>query len=233
MVYEEEIDILLDKLGCPIEIGNQSESLWNDKCDYLNISECTNLNPSKYNMNILQLSIRSLLAHQHELKVLLQQLCNKNSPIDVVALSETFLTQKVEKLVNIFGYILHSNCQTEHKGCGVCLLIKKGICYRPRRDLGEFIEKESEHIFIEIISKCGKKIIMGSSYRAPNTNSSKFTNHVKKVITKVQSERDEKELILCMDHNLDLLKCHLHEPTRAFLNNLVEKGVFSTITRPY
>ena len=224
MVYEEETDILLDKLGHPIEIGNQSESLWNDKCDYLNINECTNLNPSNYNMNILQLNIRSLLAHQHELKVLLQQLCNKNSPIDVVALSKTFLTKKVEKLVNIFGYILHSNCRTECKGGRVCFLIKKGIHYRPRRDLEEFIEKESEHIFIEIISKCGKKIIMGSSYRAPNTNSSKFTDHVKKVITKVQSERDEKELILCMDHNLDLLKCHLHEPTRA--------RVFPTITCP-
>ena len=72
---------------------------------------------------------------------------------------------------------------------------------------------------------------MGSSYRDPSTNPSKFTDHVKKV-SKVQSERDEKELILCMDHNLDLLKCHLHEPTRAFLDNLVEKGVFLTITHP-
>ena len=130
-------------------------------------------------MNILQLNIRSLL-HQHELQVLLQQLCNKNSPIDVVALSETFLTKKVETLVNIFGYILHSNCQSEYKGGRVCLLIKKGICYRPRRDIEEFIEKE-------ILSKCGKKIIMGSSYRAPNNNSSKFTDHLKNVITKVQS----------------------------------------------
>ena len=73
---------------------------------------------------------------------------------------------------------------------------------------------------------------MGSSYRALNTNSSKFTDHVKKVISKVQLEKDEKELILCMDHNLDLLKCHLHEPTRAFLDSLVEKGVFPTITCP-
>ena len=143
------------------------------------------------------------------------------------------LSQKeVEKPVNISGYILHSNCRSEYKGGRVCLLIKKGICYQPRRDLEEFIEKESEHIFIEIISKCGKKIIMESSYRAPNTNSSKFTDHVKKVVSNVQSERDEKEVILCMDHNLDLLKCHLHEPTRAFLDNLVEKGVFLTITCP-
>ena len=94
MAYEEKTDIQLDRLGHPIKIENLSESLWNDKCDYLNIKECTNLNPNNYNMNILQLNIRSLLAHQHELKVLLQHLCNKNSAIDVVALSETFLTKK-------------------------------------------------------------------------------------------------------------------------------------------
>ena len=52
------------------------------------------------------------------------------------------------------------------------------------------------------------------------------------MITKVQSKRDGKELILCMDHNPDLLKCHLHEPTRTFLDNMVEKGVFPTITCP-
>ena len=88
MAYEEKTDNQLDRLGCPIEIENLSESLWNDKCDYLNIKECTNLNPSNYNMNILQLNNRSLLSHQHELKVLLQHLCNKNSTIDVVVLKK-------------------------------------------------------------------------------------------------------------------------------------------------
>ena len=75
-----------------------------------------NLNPNNYNMNILQLNIRSLLVDQHELKVLLQQLHNKNSDIYVIALSETFLTKKVEKLVTIPGYVLYSNCCTEYKG---------------------------------------------------------------------------------------------------------------------
>ena len=131
MAYEEETDIQIDKLGCPIKIENLSESLWNDKCDYLNIKECTNLNPNNYNMNILQLNIRSLLPHQHELKVLLQQLCNKNSSIDVVALSETFLTKKVEKLVNISEYTLHSNCQSEYQGGGVCLDKKRAYVINP------------------------------------------------------------------------------------------------------
>ena len=35
-----------------------------------------------------------------------------------------------------------------------------------------------------------------------------------------------------MDHNLDLLKCHLHEPTKPFHYSLFELGLFPTITRP-
>ena len=84
----------LDQLGCPINNTDLTESLWNDKCDYLHIDQCKNLNPNKYNMNIIQLNIRSLLAHQHELKDLLQQLHNKNSTIDVMHLVKHFLPKK-------------------------------------------------------------------------------------------------------------------------------------------
>ena len=47
------------------------ESLWNDKCDYTDVETCPNLNPNNYNLMALQLNIRSVLAHQHELKQLL------------------------------------------------------------------------------------------------------------------------------------------------------------------
>ena len=117
-------DSLLDRLGRPLYDENVNESLWSDKCDYLNIEECLNLNPKNYNMNILQLNIRSLLAHQSELKSLLQQLSNRNSTTDIIALSETFLTEKVLKLVNIPSYILYSACRKQSKGGGVSLLIR-------------------------------------------------------------------------------------------------------------
>ena len=56
----------LDQLGYPIYNTDLTESSWNNKCDYLHIDQCKNLNPNNYNMNIIQLNIRSLLAHQHE-----------------------------------------------------------------------------------------------------------------------------------------------------------------------
>ena len=85
---------------------------------------------------------------------------------------------------------------------------------------------------MEINSKCGKKIVLGSSYRAPNTNPSRFITHLNMVIDKIHLEKGEKELVLCMDHNLDLLKCSILEPTHKFLDTLVEKGVLPTITCP-
>ena len=50
------------------------ESLWNDKCNYIEMETCPNLNPNNYNLLALQLNIRSILAHQHELKQLLRDL---------------------------------------------------------------------------------------------------------------------------------------------------------------
>ena len=153
-----------DELGHPLLDTNLPDSLWSDKCDYVDINKCTNLNPDNFNLNILQLNIRSLLSHQHELRLLLQQLNNKNSSVDIIALCETFLMKKVEKLVNIPGYTFYCKSQTDHKGRGVGLLIRNGICHNIQKDQCEFIEKESEHLFIKVQSKCGKRIIVGSSY---------------------------------------------------------------------
>ena len=233
MMFVDNIhDLLFDRLGRPLYDENVNESLWNDKCDYLNIEDCVNLNPKNYNLNILQLNVRSLLAHQSELKLLLQQLIDRNSSIDIIALSETFLTEKVLKLVDIPGYILHSVCQKQSKGGGVSLLLRHGVRCWWRKDLEEFCEKESEHIFVEITSKCGKKMVVGSSYRAPNTNPDRFKNHLIDVIKSVQSRRSDKEIILCMDHNMDLLKSHQREPTREFIHSLLDLNIFPTITRP-
>ena len=33
----DDIDLLFDRLGHPLYDENVTESLWNDKCDYLNI----------------------------------------------------------------------------------------------------------------------------------------------------------------------------------------------------
>ena len=76
--------------------------------DYMEIEMCMNLNPNSMNFIVLQLNVRSVLAHQSDLKNLLNDLDKRNSKVDILLLSETFLTKKMEKLVNIDGYTVHA-----------------------------------------------------------------------------------------------------------------------------
>ena len=94
----------------------QHDSLWNDKCNYIQPDNCDNLNKGNYNLILLQLNIRGLLSHQDELKLLLQKLYNKNTSIDLVLLCETFLNKKTEHLIDIPGYTIITNNRTQSKG---------------------------------------------------------------------------------------------------------------------
>ena len=54
-------------------------SLWNDKCNYIELEKCSNLNPTNYNLMVMQLNVRSLLSHQQKLHQLLRMTERKNS----------------------------------------------------------------------------------------------------------------------------------------------------------
>ena len=99
----------MDSLDRPLDLYNVSESLWSDKCDYLNIKTCKNLNPNSMNFIVLQLNIRSLLSHQADLKNLLHELDKRNSTVDILLIYETFLNKKTERMVNMPGYTLVFN----------------------------------------------------------------------------------------------------------------------------
>ena len=59
---------LYDELARPLEYTATDRALWNDKCDYIDPDNCTDLNTSNLNFGILQLNIWGLLSHQKELR---------------------------------------------------------------------------------------------------------------------------------------------------------------------
>ena len=132
---------LFDSLNRPLELNNVDKSLWSDKCDYLDPVLCMNFYTDNFNFIVMQLNIRSILAHQNELRQLLQTMANKNSQVDVLLLCETFLTIRTEKLGNILGYSLITNNSKDHKGGGVAMLIRHGITFRKWNDLNIMKEK--------------------------------------------------------------------------------------------
>ena len=222
---------LFDSLGRPIDLSINDESLWSDKCDYLDPTSCNDLNPENYNLVILQLNIRSLLAHQTALKELLQTMSNKNSAVDIILLCETFLASNTEKLVYIPGYHLVTNNRNNHKGGGVAILIREGITYRKKNELCHMSDKELESVYVDITAKNGRQIRIGSIYRAPNTDVKKLMEHIELVSTKT-GQLSNHELILGMDQNIDLLKSNEHTNTRKFLDLILDSGLWPVITRP-
>ena len=57
-------------------------------------------------------------------------------------------------------------------------------------------------------------------------------NHLQTTVSKIKTEKGTKEMVLGMDHNLDLLKAHIHSKTQRFLDILIEHELLLTITRP-
>ena len=119
----------------------------------LNWKDGSNLNPNNYNLIVMQLNVRSLLAHQQELCQLLRMTERKNSQIDLLLLYETFLSKQTLSMVRIPRSTHVGNCRKNKKGGGVSILIRDGISYKRRLDLDVFEEGLSESVFIEIRSK--------------------------------------------------------------------------------
>ena len=70
-----------DVLENPIITDNLDTILWSDKCDYIDIDDCVNLNLNCYNLIVLQLNVRSLLSNQTALNQLLRDLENRKSKL--------------------------------------------------------------------------------------------------------------------------------------------------------
>ena len=85
-----------------------------------------------------------------------------------------------------------------------------------------------ESVFIEIETKLHKSIVVGSLYRVPNSSECLFNKKYKELLQSMLSETN-KELIIGIDQNLDLLKTHVHH---KFLENNLDHNFLPVITRP-
>ena len=220
-----------DELLHPLTNNSLDESLCNDKCDYIDLDSCNDLNLNGLNLVVCQLNVPSLLSNQDGITQLLAQLKCKSSEVDIVILCKTFLRDHTESLVKKPGYNLISNHRQHSNGGSTAILVREGIIHKCRRDLDTFDEKVIESVFIESISKSGKKIIVGSIYRPPNVNPNLFLTTITELTSKLKLEKNS-DIILGMDHNLDLLKLNMHKHTQSFYEIMLENNLLPTITHP-
>ena len=87
-----------------------------------------------------------------------------------------------------------------------------------------------EHCIVEL--KTDKRnILMVSAYRPPNTNAKIFLSKYRKLLDKLKKQKDH-EVVIGLDHNLDLLKSHLNHPTNDFIELNLDREMIPCITKP-
>ena len=89
-------------------------------------------------------------------------------------------------------------------------------------------------MFTEIRSKNGKQIVVGSMYKPPNMSIEQYSENLTTIVNKINSRASKQppEIILGMDHNMNLLNSLEHKPTNTFMNTLSNRNLYPTITRP-
>ena len=193
-------------------------------CNYQDIENLEELKPKKNDIGIIQLNIRGLLNKQDQLKNLIN-----DTEVDVLLLCETWLTQIKESHINITTHKLTSKHRSDRIGGGVGILVHKDLRSRARPDL-QINTEILEHVIVEL--KTDKRnILLVSGYRPPNTNTKKFLVEYKNLIKHLNREKDH-EIVIGIDHNLDLLKTHLHPQTNEFLEINLKRNLLPTISKP-
>ena len=87
-------------------------------------------------------------------------------------------------------------------------------------------------MYVEIRAKNGSQILLGSLYCSLNTNTKPFTDHLEETINMTRTKNPNTEIILGMDNNLDLLKSDTCKTTENFLDLMINRERWPTITRP-
>ena len=109
-------------------------------------------------------------------------------PYDLIGLAETWLDAESEKLLSVKGYQAVCASRKIKSGGGVALLIKEGLIFRERTDLGCFREGVIESVFVEVIRGNNRKNeIIGTVYRPPGGDMTEFNEEIDQILSRIKS----------------------------------------------
>ena len=194
------------------------------QCDYIDFDSINELKPTKNDLSVMQLNIRGLLNKQDQLNEIINE-CQA----DAILLCETWLKKQTECLVKESSYKLYSIVRRDKLGGGVGILIHKNLRTRLRPDL-HVETTHFEHVVVELKTDT-HNILLVSGYRPPHTKEKLFLQEYKKLTNTLKKLKNH-EIIIGLDHNLDLMKAQLHTHTNTFLENNLEHDLVPCITKP-
>ena len=114
----------------------------------------------------------------------------------------------------------------------MALLVRDGLTFRERPDLGRFDEGQFESVFIEIVRGRGRRNdVIGVVYRPPRGEmggEGGFNTKMAQILTRLRGV----DGYIMGDFNVDLIKTGTHGPTSDYLGGFMDKSFYPLISLP-
>lgn len=219
---------------------NDSSSLFQSECKYYSTNDFKDLsNTNDWSdssvISSFALNCRSLTYHWNEVYSLIANLSSETFSFDCIGLCEIFNLKSTMpyKLEGYHKMESHTRDGNDDGRGGVGLFIKEEISYNPRDDISVFIPHIIETLFVELESTKPKGTIVGVIYRPntyPKADIDVFIETLRDILNIINKEN--KNIILMGDINIDLLNFQTNDKTNMYLNSLTSNGLLPVITRP-
>ena len=155
----------------------------------------------KHIFNILHLNIRSLSCKIDELGEFLDEF---EFTFDVVAISESWLSDDRMNEVLLDGYSYYGKNRKNKQGGGVGLFVSDKLNIKIRYDINDKLSDKFETYVIEIINdKNNKNIIVLVAYRPPTYSIKIFNETMDEILTSLNNKN--KHIICVGDFNVNLI----------------------------
>ena len=197
------------------------------------------LNPNDTNyLKIFNNNARSLLSNQSQYQMYFADLAESHKmAFDILTFTETWLNDHLSNIVHFDSYTgLYKNKFPVKEGGGIAIFVKNGMNYKVRSDLCFPPDKchMFDCLFIEVKPNKlpqSRPVVLGVLYRSPSFNSiSEFDGCLSDIVHTLK--RENKDIILMGDLNVNLLSTDKNNNVSAFLDSMISKGLFPKITVP-
>ena len=177
------------------------------------------------NYSFLHLNCRSIRKFFDKFQLMLNELDIK---FDFIAISKTWLNNNDEiNCYALHGYSMEYIHRNNQKDGGVLIYVNNKYSFTKLSKFSFSENKYMEALALEIQIE-SKKINVVCIYRPPSSNLKQFTDKFTKYIESL----GKRELYICGDFNIDILKYNTHVDTKQFVDEMFTMGFSPIINKP-
>ena len=198
-------------------------------CDYYDVDDIDKIMINQSALTVMQLNMFSLALQIDKRKLFLSLIKTK---FDIICISESRITKSnsLTTNFNIPGYNFE-HTPAESKAGGLLMYISNKISYKMRNDLNIYCSKQLESVFIEVLIPNKQNQLIGTVYKHPSMNVSKFNlEYLTDILTKIKNEN--KNIMLIGDFNVNLINYYKSRSTYEFLELLFNHNFTPQIMLP-